>query len=127
MYILIQAPQILPPYHFHEAKQPSPLPHIPITFLHGGTLLAGHIKLQGGVCGCRGQVQAPGFVSTNETDSDSEAFPWAPNYGLDCSGHHCGRVRARGQESGGKGRAGTRGGALWGLEGKLEELEEQSM
>lgn len=103
--------------HFHEAKSQSPPPHISVTFLHGRALLAGHVKLQGGVSGWRGQVQASGFVSTNETDSDSEALPWTPNHGLHCCGHHCGRVKVSGRrqevraglEAEGKGTLGTGG------------------
>ena len=88
----------------------SPPPHSPtsVTFLHGRALLAGHIKLQGSVGEWRRQVQATGFVSTNETDSDSEALPWAPNHGLHCCGHHCGRVGVSGEERGGQLGAGTR-------------------
>lgn len=91
-----------------------PLPHFAtsVTFLHGGALLAGHIKLQEGVSEWRGQVQASGFISTNETDSDSEALSWAPNHGLHCCGHHCERVGVRGEETGGQLRAGARRGDL---------------
>lgn len=91
-----------------------PLPHFAtsITFLHEGALLAGHVKLQGGVGEWGGQVQASRFVSTNETDSDSEALSRAPNHGLHCCGHHCGRVGVRGEETGGQLRAGARRGSL---------------
>lgn len=88
--------------------------HIPVTFLHGGALLARHIKLQGGISGCRGQVQASSFVSTNETDSDSKALSWAPNHGLHCCRHHCGKVRVRDEATGGQDKGKTKGGGYFG-------------
>lgn len=100
----------------------SPLPHFPtsLTFLHEGTLLAWQVELQRGVSGWRGQVQASGFVSTNETDSDSEAFLWAPNHGLHCCGHHCGRVGVKVEETGGQGRAATRRRGTLGIGGEVK-------
>lgn len=105
----------------------SPPPHFPtsVTFLHGRALLARHIELQGGVSDWRRQVQASGFVSTNETDSDSEALPWASNHGLHCRGHHCGRVGVRIEET--EARSGLEpGGGTLGTGVGLALLEEQS-
>lgn len=104
-------------YHLQESMVPSPFP-TSLTFLHGGALFAGHVKLQGGVSGWRGQVQASSFISTNETDSDSEALPWAPNHGLHCCCYHCVRVGVRGEERR-QGRAGTRGRGTLGTGGEV--------
>lgn len=96
------------PLHFHTS----------ITFLHGGALLAGHIKLQEAVSGWRGQVQASGFVNTSDIDSCCETLPWAPHHGLNHSCHHCGR-------EGGEVKLETRAGLEPEAGGELWEQEER--